>query len=213
MTKLVVGLGNVGPRYRSTRHNIGFMVAAELGERYRLTARTRGRAVVAQGRIRDQDVALAQPTTMMNVSGRAVAELRKTFNVFDVSNLLIVYDEMDLPLGTLRFRGQGSAGGHNGLKSIIEVVGTQEFPRLRVGVGRPPMGVDPIDHVLSTFRPEEKPILDQVVRAAADAVECWLESGVDECMSRFNGWKPAVPGSEAPGGVPQPLSGEKPEER
>ena len=178
------------------------MVVAELGERYRLTARTKGRAVVAQGRVREQDVALAQPTTMMNVSGRAVVELRKTFNIFDLSNLLVVYDEMDLPLGTLRFRAQGSAGGHNGIKSIIETVGGQGFPRLRVGVSRPPPGMDPIDFVLTTFHPDEKPILEQVVVAAADAVECWVEYGIQECMNRFNGWKPILPESEPPAEQP-----------
>jgi len=193
MTKLIVGLGNVGPRYRSTRHNVGFLVITELGERYKLTARSRGPAVVAEGRIRETAVALAQPTTMMNLSGRAVSDLRKRLNVHNLDDLLIVHDEMDLPLGTLRLRAQGSSGGHNGIKSIIEHVQSQEFARLRVGVGRPQLGDDPIDHVLSTFRPEEKPVLHQVIKAVADAVECWIEHGVDECMNRFNSWRPELP--------------------
>jgi peptidyl-tRNA hydrolase, PTH1 family len=193
MTKLIVGLGNVGPRYRSTRHNVGFMVIAELGERHKLTAKTRGPAVVAEGRIGNNAVALAQPTTMMNLSGRAVADLRKRLNVHDLGDLLVVHDELDLPLGTLRLRAQGSSGGNNGIKSIIEHIQTQEFARLRLGISRPQPGEDPIEHVLSTFRPDEKPVLDQVIRAAADAVECWIEQGLDPCMTRFNSWRPDLP--------------------
>jgi PTH1 family peptidyl-tRNA hydrolase len=189
MTKLVVGLGNPGPRYSHTRHNVGFSVVATLSERYRIGGRKRGAAIVGEGEIAGEAVALAQPTTMMNNSGRAVLQLVRSFNVRDFENLLVVYDEMDLPLGTLRLRPRGSAGGHNGVKSIIQALGTQEFPRLRIGVSRPPTNMDPIDHVLTRFRPEEKPVLERTIAVAADAVETWLQLGNDETMNRFNQWR------------------------
>src|SRR5436190_1114061 len=142
MTKIIVGLGNPGPRYSHTRHNVGFSIIVALGERYRINGRRRGAAIVGEGAIAGEPVALAQPTTMMNLSGRAVAQLARSYNVHDLTQLLVVYDDMDLPLGSIRLRPQGSAGGHNGMKSIIQAVGSQEFPRLRVGVSRPPPDMD-----------------------------------------------------------------------
>src|SRR5205085_6930157 len=109
------------------------------------------------------------------------------FRSWKLEDLLVVYDELDLPLGTVRIRAQGSAGGHNGMKSIIQAVGGQDFARIRVGIGRPPGGRDPIEHVLARFRPEEKPIIEEAISRAADAVETWLELGVEETMNRFNG--------------------------
>jgi PTH1 family peptidyl-tRNA hydrolase len=193
MTKLIVGLGNPGPRYRHTRHNVGFAVVAELGHRHGIHGASRGSAIVGEGTIRGERVALAEPTTMMNLSGRAVAQLRKRCNVWELANLLVVVDDMDLPLGTVRIRPRGSAGGHNGLKSIIDAVGGQEFARLRIGVGRPPPGVDPIDHVLTRFTPDDRRIIDRAIEVAADGVECWIEYGVEETMNRFNG----LPGGKA----------------
>ncbi|MBM2810018.1 MAG: peptidyl-tRNA hydrolase [Chloroflexi bacterium] len=184
--KLVVGLGNAGPRYSHTRHNVGFSVIKTLGERHKVKGRSRGPAIFGEGKIADQDVVLAQPTTMMNLSGRAVAYLCRACNIHDLANMLVIVDDMDLPLGTVRFREGGSAGGHNGLKSIIEAVGTDGFSRLRIGVGRPFAGNDPVDHVLSTFRPDEKPIIDRAIRTAADAVESWIEHGATDTMNRFN---------------------------
>jgi len=190
--KVIVGLGNPGPRYSRTRHNVGFAVIAELGRRHGLQGRSRGPVIVGEGTIAGEPVALGQPTTMMNLSGRAVAHLLHTHNLRDLSALLIVYDDLDLPLGALRLRERGSAGGHNGMKSIIEVLRTHEFPRLRVGIGRPPPGQDPADYVLTRFRPEEKPILEQVIRVAADAVEYWIQHGSAETMNAFNRWRPDV---------------------
>jgi PTH1 family peptidyl-tRNA hydrolase len=187
VTKLIVGLGNPGPRYAHTRHNIGFGVIAELGRRYGIHASSRGNAIVGEGSIKNQRVVLVEPTTMMNDSGRAVGPLRKKHGAWDLDDILVVYDELDLPLGTVRLRGKGSSGGHNGVKSIIEVLGSQDFPRLRVGIGRPGPGDDPITHVLARFKPDEKPIIEEAIATAADAVETWLELGTAETMNRFNG--------------------------
>lgn len=184
--KLVVGLGNPGAGYRHTRHNVGFSVVAELAQRHRIGARARAGALVGQGDIAGRAVVLAQPSTMMNLSGRAVALLRRAHRVRDLADLLIILDDLDIPLGTMRVRERGGSGGHNGMKSIIESLGSQEFARLRIGIGRPPPGEDPVDYVLSGFRSNEKPIVEQVIRLAADAVECWIEHGSAETMNRFN---------------------------
>lgn len=158
----------------------------ELAQRHGLKSRSRRSAAVWEGAISGRPVVLAQPQTMMNVSGNAAVELRRAYNVHDLSNLLVVYDELDLPLALVRVRDKGSSGGHNGIKSIIERLGTQEIARVRVGIGRPPPGEDPIDYVLTTFRPEEKPVVEAAVRYAADAVEAWVELGAAETMNRFN---------------------------
>ena len=158
----------------------------ELVQRHGLKGKGRRSAQIWEGPIKGQPIVLAQPQTMMNASGNAAVQLRRAYNVQDLSNLLVVYDELDLPLGLVRVRDKGSSGGHNGIKSIIERLGTQEIARVRIGIGRPPPGEDPIDYVLTTFRPEEKPIVEAAIRYAADAVECWLELGVAETMNRFN---------------------------
>jgi PTH1 family peptidyl-tRNA hydrolase len=192
LTKLVVGLGNTGAKYARTRHNLGFAVIAELGERYRLNGRPRGPAIVAEGTIAGEEVVLGQPTTMMNLSGKAVAALSRSANVHDFANLLIIYDDMDIALGLIRLRARGSAGGHNGIKSIVDHLHSQEFPRLRIGLGRPPEGVEPIEFVLQTFRPEEKPLVDEAVKTAADVVEFWIANGIEPTMDKFNGWRPPL---------------------
>ncbi len=186
MTKLIIGLGNPGPRYRNTRHNVGFAVISTLGERHRITGRTVGSAIVGEGEIGGERVVLAQPTTFMNDSGRAVAQLRRKYPNVDLTDFMIVVDEMDLPTGTLRMRAKGSAGGHNGLKSIIAALGTDAFPRLRIGVGRPPPSVDPVEHVLTRFRPDERETIHAAIEGAADAVEYWIQYGIEEAMNRFN---------------------------
>lgn len=196
MTKLIVGLGNPGPRYARTRHNVGFATIVELSDRLHINGKSQGPAIVAEGALGGETVVLAEPTTMMNDSGRAVAWLRRRHNVHDLANLLVISDDMDIQLGMVRLRAQGSSGGHNGIKSIIDAVGTQDFARLRIGLGRPPVGVDPIEFVLQTFRPEERPIIEQAVRVAADAVEYWIANGTYATMDRFNGWRP--PAGEAP---------------
>ena len=184
---MILGLGNPGPRYRGTRHNLGFLVADELVRRHGLQGGKSPRsAQVWEGRIGGVPVVVAEPQTMMNASGNAAAELRRGYNVQDMANILVVYDELDLPLGVVRMRDKGSSGGHNGMKSVMDRLGTQEIARLRIGIGRPPPGEDPIDYVLTTFRPEEKPAVEQAIRYAADAVESWVDVGVAETMNRFN---------------------------
>ena len=158
----------------------------QLAQRHGLTGKSRRGAQVWEGSIGGRPVVLAQPQTMMNLSGNAAAELRRAYNIHDLANLLVVYDELDLPLGVVRMRDRGSSGGHNGMKSVIERLGTQEIARLRIGIGRPPPGEDPIDYVLTTFRPEERPVVEDAVRYAADAVESWVALGAAETMNRFN---------------------------
>ena len=158
----------------------------ELVRRYGLKGKSRRSAQVWEGSLRGRPVVLGQPQTMMNASGNAAGELRRAFNIQDPASILVVYDELDLPLGVVRMRDKGSSGGHNGMKSIIERLGTQDVARLRIGIGRPPPGEDPIDYVLTTFRPEEKPTVERAIQYAADAVESWVELGVAETMNRFN---------------------------
>jgi PTH1 family peptidyl-tRNA hydrolase len=122
----------------------------------------------------------------MNRSGQAVVYLVRRYGVTDLANLLVIADDMDLPLGTLRMRSAGSDAGHNGIRSIIDALGTQAFPRLRLGVGRPTVGQDPVQYVLGRFRRDERPAVAQAVAVASDAIECWLESGLEEAMNRFN---------------------------
>jgi len=184
--KLIVGLGNPGPRYRGTYHNIGFEVVDEIARRHgarfggspaeALTARVRGLA---------DDLWLVKPLTFMNASGQAVGELQRFYKVA-LDDLLVVADDVNLPGGRLRLRGRGSAGGHNGLKSIIGNLGTGDFPRLRVGVGRGDPGRDLADYVLGRVPEEERAQLREATARAADAAECFVEHGLLDAMNRFN---------------------------
>ena len=183
--KLIVGLGNPGREYEDTRHNVGFRVTQELAGRYRVALKTHARWKARTVKVPDigEGVLLAQPTTFMNLSGWAVRELA-AFHKIAPGDLLIVYDDADLPLGRLRLRASGSAGGHNGLKSIIEELGTDEFPRLRIGVGRQGGGLK--SHVLGRFSTEEEAQIDDAVNRAADAAEVFVADGILAAMNRFN---------------------------
>ncbi|MDQ7843896.1 MAG: aminoacyl-tRNA hydrolase [Armatimonadota bacterium] len=184
--KLIIGLGNPGRRYRGTRHNVGWEVVSRLGRRLGVAAwQEEGFSEVRRGSIGGTRVLLARPQTYVNVSGAAVLELCRRHRV-DVQDIIVVADDLDLPLGRIRLRPGGSAGGHNGLKSIIEALGTTNFPRLRVGIGRPPEGVDPADYVLARFRPEEQPVVDEVLERAAQALEVAVTEGIPAAMNRFN---------------------------
>jgi PTH1 family peptidyl-tRNA hydrolase len=182
--KLVVGLGNPGPKYRDTRHNVGFWVVDELAARWQLqhTWRQRDDALYVR---QPGGAALVKPLTFMNLSGFAVSKLRQFFQV-EVADLLVIVDEVALPLGRLRARGRGSAGGHNGLKSVIEQLGTNEFPRLRIGVGRGDARRDLADHVLSKFDPAEREIIQAATLRAADAAEMFISEGIERVMNTFN---------------------------
>jgi PTH1 family peptidyl-tRNA hydrolase len=184
---LIVGLGNPGREYENSRHNVGFGVVDELARRYGLTfGKKERKAVVATGVIQGKKVILAKPQTYMNLSGEAVRALADFYKV-EVERLLIVSDDLDLPLGVLRLRKEGSAGGQRGLKSIIQHMGTQAFNRLRFGIGRPPGRMDPKDYVLQTFKGDDAILAAEVTDHAADAVETWLTAGIELAMSRHNG--------------------------
>ncbi|HTJ25321.1 MAG TPA: aminoacyl-tRNA hydrolase [Candidatus Limnocylindria bacterium] len=179
---MVVGLGNPGPKYADTRHNAGFIVVDALAKRWGLdTWQKKGEARFALDRGRG--VLLVEPQSYMNLSGPPTLGLA-TFYKIPPQRILVVVDELDLPFGTLRMRAQGSSGGHNGLKSLIGCFG-QEFPRLRVGIGR---GADPdaIDRVLGVFSPQERTELPAIVERAVDGVEVWLDDGVAAAMNRVN---------------------------
>jgi PTH1 family peptidyl-tRNA hydrolase len=193
--KLIVGLGNPGAKYRGTRHNIGFAVVDELARRGSVDFESApADALIAKWRSRD--TLIAKPMTFMNNSGQAVGELARYFKV-DLADLLIVVDEVQLPLGKLRARARGSAGGHNGLKSIIAHLG-DEFARLRVGVGRGPQGSDGsarrdlADHVLARFDADEAAEAERMTGRAADAAETFITSGIATVMNAYNGGDPAT---------------------
>ncbi len=183
---LIVGLGNPGPRYAPNRHNAGFRCVDLLAQRHNLTFdRLQHRALVATGTIAAQRVVLAKPLTYMNLSGLAVKALVRAYRV-PLDRLMVVYDDLDLPPGTIRLRPRGGAGGHKGMRSIISQLDTQDFPRLRIGIGRPPAGWDPADYVLSDFTPDELPLFRAAAENAIQAIECWLTDGLEAAMNRFN---------------------------
>ncbi len=184
---LIVGLGNPGDAYAWTRHNIGFRVVTALAQRHHLEfTRKRANARVAEGVIAGQRVALALPQTFMNLSGQAVVGLRQWYKIDPAIELLVVYDDVDLPFGAFRLRERGSAGTHNGMRSIITLLGTQVFPRLRIGIDRPPAAWDLADYVLGRFTPEQEAQLPEVIERAVDALELVLREGVIVAMNRIN---------------------------
>jgi PTH1 family peptidyl-tRNA hydrolase len=189
--KLVVGLGNPGAQYKGTRHNIGFAVIDEIARRAAIGFESApAEAVIAKWRRPEGGALLAKPLTFMNLSGQAVGEIARYFKV-DVPDLLIVVDEAQLPLGKLRARARGSAGGHNGLKSVIAHLG-DDFSRLRIGVGRGGQQRDLADHVLSRFEKDEAAEVERMTTRAADAAEMFITSGIEAVMNAFNGGDPAT---------------------
>lgn len=197
MVKIIVGLGNPGKEYAATRHNVGFMVLQRLrADLDQPAERQRFRSKLVEGRRHSEKVVLAAPQTFMNLSGLAVREIWQ-WNHADLKDLLIVLDDMDLPFGVLRMRGAGSAGGHNGLKSIVEQLGTNEVPRLRVGIGRG--RGDSIGHVLSRFSAEEEAELPDLVSAARDAVLKWCDQGLLATMNDVNRLPEASPATSKAG--------------
>jgi PTH1 family peptidyl-tRNA hydrolase len=182
--KLVVGLGNPGPKYRDTRHNVGFWVADELASRWHLQDAWRERDDALYVKQAGGSV-LAKPLTFMNLSGFAVSKLRQFFQV-EPADILVIVDEVALPLGRLRARARGSAGGHNGLKSVIEQLGTDGFSRLRIGVGRGDHRRDLAEHVLSKFDPDERDTIHAATLRAADAAEMFISEGIGRVMNTFN---------------------------
>jgi peptidyl-tRNA hydrolase, PTH1 family len=182
--KLIVGVGNPGRKYEGTRHNVGFDVVDLVAERHRLDWES-GPAEALIAKWRAASALLAKPLTFVNLSGAAVGELMRFYKV-PLENLFVIVDDVNLELGRLRARPSGSAGGHNGLKSIIGVLGTQDFARLRIGVGRGDARRDLADHVLSKFDPQERADVTEAVGRSADAAELFVTDGIELVMNRFN---------------------------
>lgn len=184
---LIVGLGNPGTTYAHTRHNIGFDAIDLLAHRHGLEIRgKRAQSLIGEGQIAGQRVALVKPQTYMNLSGQAVSALRSWYKIDLARDLLVIYDDMDLPFGRLRFRERGSAGTHNGMRSIIAQLGSSEFPRLRVGIDQAPGHQDAASYVLSRFSKEEAAELPDLLGRVADAVELVVREGLTVAMNRYN---------------------------
>ena len=185
---IIAGLGNPGRKYDGSRHNVGFDVIDELVDRFRISGPVRfGKSMTGKGVIGGRKVILMKPLTYMNLSGEAVQEIVSYYKVDPADHLIVISDDIDLPVGHLRIRKKGSAGGHNGLKNIIQHLGMSEFTRIRVGVGgKPDPGADLANHVLGHFTGEDKAVIEEACRKAAEAVECILEQGPDRAMNLYN---------------------------
>jgi PTH1 family peptidyl-tRNA hydrolase len=187
LMKLIVGLGNPGVQYANTRHNIGFMAVDRLAEAFSIdVTKNKFKSLYGEGTVRGEKIVLLKPMTYMNASGEAVREAVAWYKP-DPEDLIVIYDDMDTMIGKLRLRQKGSAGGHNGIKSIIQHYGTQEFNRVRMGIGRPHPGTDVIRHVLTHFRQEEWPLVEEAVSKMPDVIECTVNQGFKIAMNRFNG--------------------------
>ncbi len=184
---LIVGLGNPGLAYRYNRHNVGFMVADALADKLEIPLkRVKFKAQIGNGKLGDIPVIIAKPLTFMNNSGEAVAPLVRYFKV-PLERLLVIHDDMDLPLGTLRMRPSGGSAGHNGMLSIFDKLGTNAIPRLRVGIGRPPGRMDPADYVLQDFPRSEEELLSMVIAQACEAALAFITNGLEKAMNTYNG--------------------------
>lgn len=183
---LIVGLGNPGLEYSATRHNLGFLCLDRLATKHRLRFTGKcGKSVLARGAISGHDVALAKPQTYMNLSGESVRDLLRLYKM-PTSALLVVFDEVDLPLGTIRLRERGGPGTHNGMRSIVDEIGTTNFPRLRIGVGMPTDGQNLADYVLGLPPPEERAVLDEALDRGVEAIETVARRGIGAAMNQFN---------------------------
>ncbi|MFN3422475.1 MAG: aminoacyl-tRNA hydrolase [Armatimonadota bacterium] len=184
--RLIVGIGNPGPEYAQTRHNVGFRVvnllARQLGVK-REEARFKG--IFAVAKLDELNIGLLKPLTYVNLSGQSVREAVDLLGL-TTEQILVVLDDAQLPLGKLRLRAKGSSGGHKGLQSIIEALQTENIPRLRIGIGSPPEGLDMATFVLSPFEPEEEKVIAEAVEAAAEAVKVWAKEGIEAAMQKFN---------------------------
>lgn len=185
---LIAGLGNPGRQYEKTRHNMGFDTIDELIDRYRIPqGGIAHKAMYGKGMIAGEKVLAVKPLTYMNLSGEAIREYVNYYKMDPETELIVIYDDIDLKPGQIRIRKKGSAGGHNGIKSIIAQIGTQNFYRVKVGVGAKPKGWDLADYVLGRFSPEERELVDKAICDAADAVEMILKDGIEAAMNHYNG--------------------------
>lgn len=184
--KWIVGLGNPGSRYADTRHNVGFMALDRLAERWGISfQQSRFNALLGEGTVNGVKAVLLQPQTFMNLSGESVAAYRSFFKV-RTEDLIVVYDDLDTPLGQIRLRFKGSAGGHNGIKSIIQQIGAQDFNRIRIGISRPEPDRDVANYVLSPFSKSERELLTQVLEMTCDALEQTMDNPFEKVMAKFN---------------------------
>ena len=183
---LIVGLGNPGLEYSATRHNLGFLCLDRLATKHRLRfTGKRAKSVLARGAINGHDVALAKPQTYMNLSGESVRDLLRIYKM-PTTALLVVYDDVDLPTGTVRIRERGGPGTHNGMRSIVDEIGTTDFPRLRIGVGMPTNGEKLADYVLGLPAVEERAVLDEALDRGVEAIETVARRGIGTAMNQFN---------------------------
>ncbi len=185
--KLIAGLGNPGSRYADSRHNIGFAVVDELARRWRADVSHFDRhfsGLTGRARRCDTDVLLLKPATYMNLSGQSVAAAWRFYKLA-AGDLLVIHDDLDLPVGQLRLRASGTAGGHKGLADVLQHLGSEDVPRLRIGIGKVHRD-ETVDYVLSRFEPQEQPLIEAAVQTAADAAECWVARGTEAAMNEFN---------------------------
>ena len=184
--KLIVGLGNPGKRYEGTRHNLGFWVIDRLASKTGIALSEKlCESIVGRGRWGDEMVVLALPQTFMNCSGAAIGCLLAETQS-QAADLVLIYDDLDLPFGQIRIRPRGSAGGHRGVFSILEYLGATEFPRVRLGIGRPPEGIDPADYVLEDFGDTERTEIDKIIDQAAESAVCLVKDGIERAMALYN---------------------------
>lgn len=182
-THMIVGLGNPGGAYKGTRHNVGFEVVELLGKRFGISvSKNKHQALIGEGEIAGKAVVLVKPMTFMNISGRAIKPLAVSYGI-SPEHILVISDDLDLDVGRVRMKPKGGAGGHNGHKSLIQVLGSDEYPRIKIGIGK---GLETKDHVLSRFRPEERVDIESALAKSADGVEHWLLDGVELAMNRTN---------------------------
>jgi PTH1 family peptidyl-tRNA hydrolase len=205
--KLIAGLGNPGRRYARTRHNLGYQTVDQLAGRWGIdVGRERFSGLMGLGRCGEQDVLLLKPTTFMNLSGESVLAAWQFYKL-SLAELMVIVDDLALPVGRVRVRAGGSAGGHKGLADIIRRLGSHEFARVRIGIGPAARG-ETVGYVLSPAEKDEAPLLSQAIATATEAVECWVREGIEESMNRFNGPPPSSRRKALPSG----LAGQTPEE-
>lgn len=184
--KIIAGLGNPGSEYEKTKHNVGFMFIDALAEKLGVTDwKDKFDAKIGEARMGTEKVLLVKPQTYMNESGQAIGPLMNFYKL-DAEDLIVVHDDMDIPAGTIRIRKKGSAGGHNGIKSVLAHVGDEHFARVRIGIGRPLPGWTVVNHVLAPFVPEDVPKIDEAIKYLVPAVECIVTDDVDKAMNQYN---------------------------
>lgn len=183
---VIVGLGNPGDRYAETKHNIGFITIDYLAEQHSIKMnKTKHKGIIGEGAMGGEKILLVKPQTFMNLSGQCVMDIVNFYKV-PASNLIVIYDDIDLPVGKVRIRPNGSSGTHNGMRSIIYLINNQEFPRVRIGVGKQPEYMDLADYVMTKFNGEEKPLMEDAIKKSATAVEEIVKSGINIAMNKYN---------------------------